>query len=116
MNISPRPISAPSTSALSACPSNAGSTIPLSEPVAAALCSTPGEKPNYEHCAAVLACLVQNLFFETLNSDSFYLAMARTINDCAEAGIPGEETKRVLSECIREWIKQRNSNPLKGLF
>jgi hypothetical protein len=114
VNTSPPPTNAASTIESSLCPSNTGSSIQLSEPDAAAPCST--QTASASSTNVVLLAIIQALLGETLNPDSFSLAAYRAIATCRKAGVPDAEIDRVFNIILHQWRREKAANPLNGLF
>lgn len=65
---------------------------------------------------AALTCLLLALLGETLSGDAFALAVYRGEKMALDAGVSAEEWKRVGRIVMAHWLKERNKNPLSGMF
>lgn len=93
-----------------------GSTPPPLEQGVACHSLTNEEKQNYEQVVQILTVLLTHLFHQTLSPDVMYLATRWTIADCVKAGMSEDTVTKTLQVLLAHWKKQRDANPISGMF
>jgi hypothetical protein len=63
-----------------------------------------------------LVAMLMRLLKETLNPDSFAMAMMDAADDAKDAGVSPQEWERVQKIVMTRWAGQRRRNPLSSLF
>lgn len=107
--------SAESTPTLSLAPSLNGGPLRPSEQVA-----VPQEIPTGLECSeqtvTVLVAILHALFRNTLSSDVMALSLMTAEDTAIKRGVPEAEFRRIASQVHREWLAERNKNPLVSMF
>lgn len=107
--------SARSTTKSSPVPSRNGGP-PRPSVQAVAVRSTPTGLDCSRETVIVLTAFLYSLFGYTLSGDVMVLSALQAEQEAKKMGVSKEDFDRIKKAILENWLKNRNANPLSGMF